>query len=117
MNKLKKYAIIKCPKCGYEYLPEEIYYPDEFLGNGHNIIRDENGKIIYFEGNTMNPEEEFVCDRCECTFKVTANVSFESEVSVAHDFSEDYSVSIYENRIELMEPETNKEKSLWDSVG
>lgn len=28
----KKLELIICPKCGREYLPAEIYYPNEFLG-------------------------------------------------------------------------------------
>ena len=46
MNDLSKHIIIKCPKCGYEYLASEIFYPEDLLGTCNNIIRDENGKIL-----------------------------------------------------------------------
>ena len=49
-----KNLVIKCPKCGYEYLPAEIFFPDVLLGEPSNIIRDEEGKVEFFEGNSMN---------------------------------------------------------------
>ena len=71
--------IIRCPHCGYEYLPNEIFYPDELLGDAFNVIRDENGKIIFHEGNNMNLEEEYVCDWCNKTFKVKMQVKLITE--------------------------------------
>ena len=46
MNDLKKHVIIKCPKCGYEYLASEIFYPQSLLGSGPNPLRDDTGKIL-----------------------------------------------------------------------
>ena len=57
MNDLKKHIIIKCPKCGYEYLASEIFYPDDLLGGSTDILRDENGKIIFL-GNGKEPSLE-----------------------------------------------------------
>lgn len=70
---------IKCPYCGCEYLPAEIFYPDDFLGTPLNIIKDENHEIIGFDGNNMNTEETYVCDVCGKTFKVDAVVTFKVE--------------------------------------
>lgn len=70
--------IIKCPHCGAEYLPCEIFYPDELLGNCSNVVRDDSGKIIYHEGN-MNLEEEYTCDWCNKTFKARMIPTFKTE--------------------------------------
>lgn len=79
---------IKCPHCGREYLPCEIYYPDEFLGNAKNVVVD-NKCIIYFDGQDMNLEEEYVCDDCGKSFRVKAKVSFETTAN-EYDFDDDY---------------------------
>ena len=44
-NKVKH--IIKCPYCGAEYLPEEIYYPDSFFGKPRDIVKNSKGEIEY----------------------------------------------------------------------
>lgn len=67
--------VIKCPECGYEYLPCEIYYPQD-LGRATNIIRDMEGKILYYDGSNMDTEAEYKCDNCKTVFKVDARVSF-----------------------------------------
>lgn len=109
---MKKMYIIKCPKCGWEYLPEDIYV--SILGNPGNEVRDENGKIMFYDGDTMDLHEEFTCEHCNCTFSVDMKPTFDVKVNVNHDFSEDYSTPIYEDRITLEEPKENKEdKSLW----
>ncbi len=90
-----KNLVIKCPKCGYEYLPAEIFFPDTLLGEPSNIIRDEEGKVEFFEGNSMNLKEEFVCYNCDCTFIVEAKVSFNTKInSKVIDFNEDYITTI-----------------------
>ena len=48
--KTRKFEIIECPKCGYEYLPAEIFVPKYYFGTPENIERDEHGKIINYEG-------------------------------------------------------------------
>lgn len=111
---MRKFYVIKCPKCGYEYLPEEIFYPKSFLGNAKNIVRDENGKILYFDEDSMNTKEEYICDNCDCAFDVDAKVEFSTKINVVKDFSEDYETSIYEEEITLEEPEESLNcKELW----
>jgi DNA-directed RNA polymerase subunit RPC12/RpoP len=91
-NKIK----IKCPHCGYEYLPAEIFYPDSLLGKPEDISRDEKGKIIFYNGESMDLSEDFVCLNCGCTFKVDGTINFttkELEQS-DDDFEEEYSVRL-----------------------
>lgn len=85
---------IKCPHCGYEYLPCEVFYPDFFLGNSKKIIRDDMGKIIYTEGDDMQLTEEYNCDNCHKDFKVIASVSFKSESTKLEtiDFDDDLEI-------------------------
>ena len=70
------YKIIKCPKCGYEYLPGEIFNPWHFLGQPKNIVRNRIGEVLGYEGIEHTPIEEFVCVNCDHQFKVTAKVNF-----------------------------------------
>lgn len=73
-----EYSKIKCPQCGAEYLPEEIFYPDSVF-NKVKVVRDENNKIIYVNGESFVLEEEFECEYCSCKFKVKGKTVFESE--------------------------------------
>ena len=99
-NKVK---IIKCPKCGYEYLPAEIFYPDTLLGHPKDIIRTLDGKIDFYNDTAGEFEEEYICDNCDTTFTVTASINFDTAINVNHDFSSDYSSTIYKDRIILEE--------------
>ena len=70
MNDLKKHVIIKCPKCGYEYLASEIFYPQSLLGSAPNPLRDDMGKILLLpEGEEPELEEDWECYNCGCNFK------------------------------------------------
>lgn len=110
---MKSFYTIKCPKCGWEHLPEEVYV--KILGDAKNIVRNEEGKILFFEGNTMDLHEEYTCDnpKCNCTFTIDMRPTFVTKVNVQHDFSEDYSTTIYDDRITLEEPKELKTKELW----
>lgn len=68
--------VIKCPHCGAEYLPAEIFLPDSFLGKPNTIQRDSENHIESFFGNDMDLKEEYRCDYCNKKFTVTANVKF-----------------------------------------
>lgn len=86
--------IIKCPHCGYEYLPTEIYVPGQIFGRPsvRDLVKDPLGKILYKEyskGNEPAPVERFVCDGCKKTFVVEASVSFTSKTEEEElDFSD-----------------------------
>lgn len=85
-----KTEIIKCPYCGAEYLPEEIFMGDEFLGN-REIVKDENGKITIVGGIEPELSSSYVCDCCNKRFIVKATVTYEV---MKDDFEEEYTVKI-----------------------
>jgi DNA-directed RNA polymerase subunit RPC12/RpoP len=74
--KPKQLRIIKCPICGWEYLPAEIFLPNEFLGKPKDIVKDYCGKIIGYNGNSMNDTETYKCDNCSTTFEVVSTTNF-----------------------------------------
>jgi predicted RNA-binding Zn-ribbon protein involved in translation (DUF1610 family) len=86
--------VIKCPHCGWEYLPGEIYYPGAFLGKPDSVIRDALGKIIYEdyeENEEPNLEEHYECDNCGKSFVVNATISYKSgEEKEELDFSNQF---------------------------
>lgn len=78
--RVKREKVIRCPHCGCEYLPAEIYLPDSFLGKPKKIDKEHmTGKILDYVGPSMNCTETYTCDRCDTTFKVFANVNFTSQ--------------------------------------
>lgn len=95
--------MIKCPKCGREFLPCEIFLPDYFLGKAKQIIRDDDGSIISFSGIEQDLEEDYVCENCNTSFKVRAKIDYEIIKNNASSFDEDYSTTIYTDRIKLKE--------------
>jgi hypothetical protein len=102
--KNKNFIVIKCSKCGYEYLPAEIFFPDVLLGKPKDIIRDEDGVIEFFNGDSMNLHEEFECENCNTTFDVDATISFSTRYNSKINFDEKHETTIYKNRIKLPEP-------------
>lgn len=73
--------VIKCPKCGYNYLPGEIYLPEHFLGQPKHIEKEgSTGRIMYYSGIPQDPEEVYTCDKCHTTFLVDTKMSFETEI-------------------------------------
>lgn len=78
--KTKREKVIKCPHCGCEYLPAEIYLPNELLGRPKNIDKEHmTGRIMEYMGSSMNLKETYMCDRCDTLFKVTANINFNTQ--------------------------------------
>ena len=71
-----KEPIIKCPYCGREYLPSEIFFPESFFGKPTHITRDEKGKIISFLGESLHLTETYCCDECGKGFIAEATISF-----------------------------------------
>ncbi len=98
----KKVEYITCPKCGREYLPAEIYYPNSFLGKPADIERL-NNKIEGFTGKSMDLEETYVCDNCSTKFRVTATVKFKSVEVAKHDMSRAYVTPLFEDKITMYE--------------
>lgn len=85
--------LIKCPHCGAEYLPEEIFFADDLLGHPSDIVKDEEGKIKYFKDNNKEKSEEYICDYCNKTFKVS--VKFQFNVQKFDDFDDEYSIKLW----------------------
>lgn len=94
--------IIKCPKCQREYLPGEIFIPNNFLGQPKEIERDEQGKIIDYRGINQNLRETFTCENCGYTFDIEAQITYKVEGSM-ENFDEEYITPLYEDRISLKE--------------
>lgn len=67
---------IVCPVCGHEYLPAEIYLPNDFLGKPTEIIRDDSGHIEFYFGDVMDPDADYICDSCGARMHVHADISF-----------------------------------------
>lgn len=95
--------IIRCPYCGAEYAPSEIFYPEDFLP-ALDATKDADGRIVAMAGNAMNLSEEFVCEHCDHAFRAVASFAFESEKVEGHDFNYDCERPLYDApRVELKE--------------
>ena|SRR5574344_937218 len=82
--------VITCPRCGMEYLPAEIFYPNIFFGRPSNIDRDYNHKLIDYCGTSLNNEESYTCNNCKTPFRVYASVNFRSVIDSSKDISKPY---------------------------
>lgn len=85
--------IIKCPHCGWEYLPDEIFMPGDHIGKSEDVVKDALGKILYadFEdGRSPDQRETFVCDGCGKAFVVEAETRYKAKPEAEErDFSSD----------------------------
>lgn len=90
-----KSAIIKCPHCGAEYLPGELYHLGSLIGQPTDIVKDSFGRILYedYEPATKEPDmaEHYTCDYCDKPFIVEATVTYKSMTEAPEkDFSTQY---------------------------
>ena len=85
--------IVKCPYCGAEYLPAEIYMPDYFIGRPEDIQKNEKGKIINVTGEDMELVEHYRCDYCDRKFTITATVKFNTD-SKTKDFDNEHTTKL-----------------------
>ena len=89
-----KWAIIKCPHCGYNYVPAEIKMPGDFLGKPESVVRDALGKILfheYPEDNEPGMLESYICDNCEKSFIVEPIITYKVRKEAEElDFSDPY---------------------------
>ena len=96
--------IIKCPHCGAEYIPSEIFIPSDFLPKCKDVTRDNRGILVAGHVNNMNCHEEYTCDYCGHRFAIDAEVNFKTSATELHDYNYDYSSPLYEgDRLELSE--------------
>ena len=90
-----KTPVIRCPHCGSEYLPGEIYMPGSLIGHPDEVIRDSLGKIIYedYSIDSHKPDliEHFICEHCEKPFIIEATVTYKTkEEAPENDFTTEY---------------------------
>jgi DNA-directed RNA polymerase subunit RPC12/RpoP len=90
-----KSPVIRCPHCGSEYLPGEIYLPGSLIGQPDEVIRDSFGKIIYEDYYKVENEpdliEHYTCDSCNKPFIIEATVTYRTkEEAPENDFSTKY---------------------------
>ena len=90
-----KSPVIRCPHCGAEYLPGEVYMPGSLIGQPDEVIRDSFGKIIYEDYYTATREpdmgEHFTCEYCDKPFVIEASVTYKAkEEAPENDFTTKY---------------------------
>jgi hypothetical protein len=90
-----KSPVIRCPFCGGEYLPGEIFMPGSLIGQPTEVIRDSFGKILYEDYGTESREpdmiEHFICDYCDKPFIIEATVTYKTRTEAPeNDFSTKY---------------------------
>lgn len=93
-NTIRKTPIIKCPHCGANYLPGEIYMPGSLIGQPEDVVKDSLGKLLY-EDYSENKEpdmvEHFICDYCDKSFIVEATITYKTrEEEPERDFKNQY---------------------------
>ena len=99
----EEFQIIKCPCCGWQYMPAELYVPDAFIGTPSKISRDYLGHILYFDGETMCTDETYTCDNCGTTFNVSADVSFKTSCMKQEDYDNEYATKVTGRKWKLFE--------------
>lgn len=92
--KVRKFEIIECPKCGHEYLPAEIFVPRGFFGTPTNIVRDENNKLVSYDGTSVDVFEKYICDTCDTEFRIVTKLQLSTELTFPGGFNEDYITKI-----------------------
>lgn len=92
--KIRKFEIIDCPHCKYEYLPAEIFVPKAFFGIPFDIQRDESGKLVSYEGSSVDLFETYICDHCSKEFRVVTKLQLTTEPTFLSTFEADYETKI-----------------------
>ncbi len=91
----KQFVAIKCPHCGYEYLPAELFIADDLVGTpeSNGVVRDALGKILYVdwkEDGAPVLTTKYECDNCGHPFIVEAEISYKVRKEERElDFSEE----------------------------
>lgn len=101
--KPRKFELIECPVCGYEYLPAELFVSHSFLGKPQNIDRTSEGKIISYDNTSVDTNESYVCDKCNHAFKIAAKLVFVTEEDKLENFDEEYTSKLRKNVLFLEE--------------
>lgn len=93
MLKLKS-NVIKCPHCGASYTNSEIFYPEDLLGTQVDIVKDDKGEIITYNGEPPTLTQSYTCDKCNKKFKVNAKLTFVITPESEYDFEDIFSFNI-----------------------
>ena len=96
---------IKCPHCGYEYLPAEIFSAKYLLGRPTDIVRTPAGDIDFYLGEEPDLVESYICDHCQTEFSVSCHLTFDIVEGSNYNFDDDYTTKI---------PQTKKEVNLFE---
>lgn len=99
----KRANIITCPHCGREYLPVEIFIPNNFFGKPEDIDRTEDGRIEDYNGSAMDLTETYTCDNCGTEFNVETTLKFKVQENIKPVFEEVYSSPLFKSKISLFE--------------
>jgi hypothetical protein len=88
-------SAIKCPNCGAEYLPGEIYMPGAIIGQPDDIVKDSLGRLLYEDYSSKDKEpnmiEHFTCEYCEKPFIIEATITYKTKQELPeNDFSTKY---------------------------
>ena len=102
-DKKEKLTVIKCPYCGWEYLPAEIFVPKGFFGKPKYVERTPRGRIIDYSGTTLDPIEYYTCDLCNTKFRIKADIRFNTSINHRTNFNEDFSLKSKKNNLFLSE--------------
>lgn len=99
----EEFDIIRCPHCDAEYLPSEIFYPNDFLGKPSDIEKTSTGEILCAYGGTSQKfAEEFVCEYCNKPLIITTKHSYNVAVNLKKD-NDAFTTPLYKDRIILKE--------------
>lgn len=94
LNTTRKSVNFKCPHCGAQYLPGEVYMPGAFIGQPEDIVKDSLGKLLYEdyqEGKEPDMVEHFICDYCDKPFIVEATITYKTMAEAPEaDFKNQY---------------------------
>ena len=80
-NTTRKTVSFKCPYCGAQYLPAEIFMPEAFIGRPDDLVKDSFGKIVYEdyqEGKEPDMIEHYICDYCDKPFVVEVSITYKT---------------------------------------
>ncbi len=87
---MEKLNVIKCPNCGAEYLPVEMFIPDNFFGRPVHIERNEQNQIIDTVGYSMKTNTKYICDYCDMPFRISTKLQFSTKAETKLDFDSEY---------------------------
>lgn len=73
----KELPVLQCPICGRQYMPAEIFMPDEFFGHQKEVIRKPSGEIDFYIGTDPELQERYICDGCGTELMISAQLSYD----------------------------------------